>query len=133
MDESERTERAFGKLGHAIAKWEKEHPALHFRSFATTFDASKKGNLSQEELLKMLSKMRTASKVSDKDLAAVWTRLDKYRDPSSGFVKVGRRFRVKVSRRFREMDRRGCLAGSASYTKSSKDVALLSSRRTLVR
>lgn len=90
MDETERAAKAFGKLGHAIAKWEKEHPALHFRDFAATFDASKQGNLSQEELLKMLSKMRTASKVSDKDLAAIWTRLDKYRDPSSGFVKVSR-------------------------------------------
>lgn len=88
MSDSDRSAKAFEKLGRAISKWEKEHPSLHFRDFAVTFDASKKGNLSQEELLKMLSKMRTATKVSDKDLASIWSRLDKYRDINSGLVKV---------------------------------------------
>ena len=89
--QAKRTAKGFGHLGQAIARWEKENPALNFADFAMTFDGAKRGNLSQEELFKMVYRMReAASKITDKDLAAMWLHLPKYQDPelTHGVVKV---------------------------------------------
>jgi len=69
-----------------VAKWEKDHPVLKFLDFAHTFDASHQGNISQSELLKMLTKMKSASKLTEKDLNLIWNNCEQYQ--ANGSTKI---------------------------------------------